>query len=61
MNKTQRIHVIKRVLRQEFDGVYIQKLPRGTMEKPVNLYGLRNTLRLQWAEEIEKALFEGEK
>lgn len=63
MNKTQRIHAIKRILREEFSAIELERtLPLidflSTKKIPIATYRLRNSQRVDWATRIEAVLNE---
>ena len=58
MNKTQRIHAIKRVLREDFSSMQIEKINTDKFNPLVLDIRLRPSLRSAWAEKIEKVLSE---
>ena len=54
MNKTQRIHAIKSILKEDFAVIEIEFA--GKVINGLDMYRLRNARRIDWAIKIEKAL-----
>lgn len=56
LNRIEKIHAIKRVLRQDIPCITLERV--ATSGSPITYqYRLRNSIRVEWAEQIYKELF----